>query len=312
MISLKLEDAKVLVVDSQLHTRRLLKDALHMIGFRKMNDIRKVEELAGAVVSYEPDLIMIDIDEQRDFVCQSIKAIRNRKLGCNPFVAIVALTWQPEKQAIGEVLAAGTDDMVMKPVSPKILRDRVVNLIEHRKDFVVTSDYVGPDRRSGDRAPSENDLPTVAVPNSLRHATTKDESAAVNVDAVADTIRSLCAQKIFRLANHMGTIAADLHGQCLEKPDLPLPDSAMSNIGRMLLEIEEIISEHEFDSIMQISQSTRTILDGIVAAGGCPPARQVELLHLHGQAIAVTLKDSDQAGDALADALSEAALVVNG
>ena len=110
----------------------------------------------------------------------------------------------------------------------------------------------------------------------------------------------------------MGTIAADLHGQRLEKPDLPLPDSAMSNIGRMLREIEEIISEHEFDSIMQISQSTRTILDGIVAAGGSPPARQVELLHLHGQALAVTLRESDEAGDALADALSEAALVVNG
>ena len=110
--SLKLEDAKVLVVDSQLHTRRLLKDALHMIGFRKMKDIRKVEELAGAVVSYEPDLIMIDIDEQREYVCQSIKAIRNRKLGSNPFVAIVALTWQPEKKAIGEVLAAGTLPLV--------------------------------------------------------------------------------------------------------------------------------------------------------------------------------------------------------
>ena len=312
MNSLKLEDAKVLVVDSQLHTRRLLKDALHMIGFRKMDDIGKLEDLAGAVEVFEPDLIMIDIDEQTKFVCRSIKEIRNKKLGSNPFVAIVALTWQPEEKAIGAVLAAGTDDVVMKPVSPKILRDRVTNLIKNRKDFVVTSEYVGPDRRSGDREPSENDLPTVAVPNSLRYATTKDESAAVDDDAVAATMRSLCVQKIYRLATDISGIAAELHEQRLDKPELPLPDAAVSKIGRILQDIEEIIGEHEFESIMQISKSTRGILDGIVAAGGSPEARQVELLHLHGQAIAVTLRKSDEAGGALADALREAAMVVNG
>ena len=91
-----------------------------------------------------------------------------------------------------------------------------------------------------------------------------------------------------------------------------LADAAVSKIGRMLQEIEEIIGEHDFRSIMQISKSTCDILDGIVAAGGSPEARQVEMLHLHGQAIAVTLKESTEAGGALADALSEAAMVVNG
>jgi DNA-binding response OmpR family regulator len=312
MTPLKLEDAKVLVVDEQVHTRKLLKDALHMIGFRRMNDIGKVADVADTVGLFEPDLIMIDIDKQTDYVCQSIKAIRNRKLGSNPFVTIVALTWQPEVKAIGAVLAAGTDDVVMKPISPKILHDRVINLIRNRKEFVVTSSYLGPDRRSDDRAPGANDLPTIAVPNSLRHAATKDESAAVDPAAVAATMRSLCVQKIYRLATDISDIAGKLHGQRLEKPDLPLPDAEVSRIGRMHQEIEQIIGEQDFKSIAQISKSTCEILDGIVAAGGSPDPRQIEMLHLHGQAIAVTLKDSDEAGGALADALSEAAMVVNG
>ena len=77
-------------------------------------------------------------------------------------------------------------------------------------------------------------------------------------------------------------------------------------------EIEQIIGEQDFKSIAQISKSTCDILDGIVAAGGRPDPRQIEMLHLPGQAIAVTLKDSDEASGALADALSEAAMVVNG
>ena len=39
MHQINLDEAKVLLVDSQLHTRKLLKDALHMIGFRKIEDV---------------------------------------------------------------------------------------------------------------------------------------------------------------------------------------------------------------------------------------------------------------------------------
>lgn len=309
---IKLDEARVLLVDSQLQTRRLLKDALHMIGFRKIEDLAKVAELKPVVEHIEPDLILIDIDEDREFVCAAIQDIRNRRLGHDPFVAIIAMTWRPDQDAISAVLSAGTDDIVMKPVSGKILRDRVKNLIENRKDFVVTSSYVGPDRREEGRAGSDNDLPTIKVPNALRHATTKDESAAVDPGIVTETMRSLCAQKIFRLSSDITEIATSLRRQCDEAPDRPLSEMGVGSVSAMLGEIQDLIGEHEFESIRQIAQSTSGILEGIVAAGTEATPKQLELLHLHGQAIAVTLKQSDDSAGALVSALTEAAQVVNG
>lgn len=312
MTSVNLEEARVLIVDPQLHTRRMMKDALNMIGFRKMQDLGKVKKLEHTILRVEPDLILIDIDEERERVCEAISKIRNRKLGSNPFVNIIALTWKPDQEAIQAVLSAGTDDVVMKPVSGKILRDRVMNLIENRKEFVVTSDYVGPDRRSGeDREPSENDLPTIQVPNSLRYATTRDTDAAVDDDQIAETMRSLCAQKVYRLATDMSVIAGELMEHCEKLPDEALPEPEVGKIASMLNEIQELIAEHSFDSVNQISESTLGILEKIVASGAKADGRQVELLHLHGQAIAVTLRESDESAGALVNALNEAALAVS-
>ena len=68
---------------------------------------------------------------------------------------------------------------------------------------------------------------------------------------------------------------------------------------------------HSFDSVHQISESTQGILEKIVASGAKADGRQVELLHLHGQAIAVTLRESDESAGALVNALNEAALAVS-
>ncbi len=289
----------------------MMKDALNMIGFRKMQDLGKVRNLEHTILRVEPDLILIDIDEERERVCEAISKIRNRKLGSNPFVNIIALTWKPDQEAIQAVLAAGTDDIVMKPVSGKILRDRVINLIENRKEFVVTSDYVGPDRRSGDREPSENDLPTIQVPNSLRYATTRDRDAVVDDEMIAETMRSLCAQKVYRLATDISAIAAELMQHCERLPGEALPGTAVGKISAMLEEIQELVGEHSFDSVYQISESTQGILEKIAASGAKADGRQVELLHLHGQAIAVTLRESDESAGALVNALNEAALAVS-
>jgi CheY-like chemotaxis protein len=312
MQDMKLEEARVLLVDSQAHTRGLLSDALWKIGFSKIEEVAEIDDLKQAIEFVEPDLVLIDVDENREFVCDAIKDIRNRKLGNNPFVAIVALTWKSAKDAVGDVLSAGVDDIVMKPVSPTILRERVTALIEDRKDFVVTADYVGPDRRATKRPPSANDLPMVKVPNSLRYVAMHDESASINPDVVAETVRSLCAQKIYRLASEIGEIAAGLHVQCTVVPEAPLPKVALGKVEQMLGQIEEIIGEHRFESVSQIAKSTRVILDGIAATHPTADRRQVEILHLHGQAIAVTLKESDESAGVLVSALSEAAMVVNG
>ena len=55
----------------------------------------------------------------------------------------------------------------MKPISPALLYERIVNLTRDRKRFVVTCDYIGPNRRKTHR-PGTEKIPEIEVPNALK------------------------------------------------------------------------------------------------------------------------------------------------
>ena len=60
------------------------------------------------------------------------------------------------------------DDLMVKPISPKQLFTQINLLINHRRAFVVTSHFVGPDRRNRGRSEEVSSMPMIEVPNSLR------------------------------------------------------------------------------------------------------------------------------------------------
>ena len=102
--------------------------------------------------------------------------IRNDKLGRDPFLVISIVTWRADKALIQAFLKAGADDVIVMPASVSFASERVENLIDSRREFVVITGYLGPDRRSKSRI-TNDELGTFAVPNGLRYKTTGDESA---------------------------------------------------------------------------------------------------------------------------------------
>ncbi len=309
---IQLEEAKVLIVDIDAYSRQMLRDALHMVGFRNVETVAKFGQLPQTIERLDPHLVLLDVDTERPRVCKAIHSIRNRKFGNNPFVTIIALTWEPDQTVVDAVLTAGSDDMLAKPISPKLLRDRVINLINNRKDFIARHDYLGPERATNDDSPApEEDLPPVAVPNSLRQIARRDGSAHASDSRISETVRSLCVQKIYRLAREIDEIAGTLTRNRKIDPNRPVPGPAVDRMANMLTQIEALIAEQDFEHIKQISESCRDILDRIKAAGASPDTRLLELLRTHAQAVMVTLKQSNATGNALLSALSEANLAMN-
>ena len=96
-------------------------------------------------------------------------AIRNNEIGHNPFLAILALSWDPTERLVKAAADSGADFLIAAPFSPKEILDGIRSLVHNRAQVVVTSDFVGPDRRDGDQRNST--VPLLAVPNSLRDKT---------------------------------------------------------------------------------------------------------------------------------------------
>ena len=134
-------------------------------GFRSTADFGKIEEVLEALKHQCPDVLVLDTGLEDGDVCDVIKQIRNYEIGDNPFVPVIVTTWDPDRDLVRRVANCGTDAMLVKPISPGQLFERMEALAFRRRPFVVTSDYTGPDRRSDDDRGSE--IPQIEVPNTL-------------------------------------------------------------------------------------------------------------------------------------------------
>ncbi len=73
------------------------------------------------------------------------------------------------ENAIKRAILAGADDVMVKPVAPNKMLDRVAHITIHRQPFIVTNDYLGPERRGQDSdRPSK--IKQLAVVNTLKAA----------------------------------------------------------------------------------------------------------------------------------------------
>jgi DNA-binding response OmpR family regulator len=159
------ESAQTVVYDPVASNRTATRASLHSLGFRKVELTPSLDMLAACLKEKSPDLMFAEVSGAETEVCNLIQTVRQGLLGRNPFIVAIVTTWRRDGTIVGKVLNSGADDLVARPFSTQVMGERIKAQVERRKGFVVTSDYIGPDRR---RDPSRPGLPCIEVPNSLR------------------------------------------------------------------------------------------------------------------------------------------------
>jgi len=163
------EDVQVLFVDPDRGSRESIRNMLTNGGFRSLRGGSSFRDLIDGTQPPGPDLVVCEIDVEDGDVCKWIYDMRHQRVGPDPFLPFIATTWTPTPDLVRRVIDAGADDLLSKPLSSERLIGRIRNLVRGRKPFVVTSDYVGPDRHRADERPNTAEL--VEVPNRLRERT---------------------------------------------------------------------------------------------------------------------------------------------
>ena len=161
-----LDDVELLVVDPDQNVRNSLRHALHDHGFRQMSAVGSWSEICEYLEYRMPDLLISDCMLPDGDFCDLTYQLRHRTIGTNPFVPVIALTWQPTSELVARIINSGADALLTKPISANQLVARIQALVESRKPFIVTSEYIGPDRRKNSERPSN--IPFFEVPNALR------------------------------------------------------------------------------------------------------------------------------------------------
>ncbi|HAH09104.1 MAG TPA: hypothetical protein DCL54_02290 [Alphaproteobacteria bacterium] len=186
---LRFENADVVVFDPVSTNRSASRGALATLGFRKVQTPYDPSALQQRMKGQTADLLLLEMRPDPAPILGIIQDIRQGRLGLNPFVIIIATAWTLDDDIVKKVVQSGADDLMGRPFSIGFLGQRIRNLLDGRKGFVVTSDYVGPDRR---RDPGRtSSAATFTVPNSLKlKATGGNDTIAIETEIASQVARS--------------------------------------------------------------------------------------------------------------------------
>ncbi len=166
MSKLSFDSVDVLIYDPVASNRTATRAAMYALGFRKTETVSTLDAFLESVQKSPPDIALCEAQGQAEDLCATIQQLRQGSAGHNPFIVIIVTAWEKSTAMINKVVSSGADDLLLRPFSTALLGSRVETHIERRKSFVITTDYVGPDRRKDSSRPSNVEL--FEPPNSLK------------------------------------------------------------------------------------------------------------------------------------------------
>ncbi len=156
---------KVLLIE-QAMGRSVLRTALSSF---EITDIEEWSEVKTDPIDLEAlanfDLIIANIDDDDHSAAELLRNLRTGGVPGNPFVPAIITCNSSVMATVRAAVNAGADAVVLKPYSLKQIMEPIEALVDRRRPFVVTSDYVGPERRTGSHEGQA--IEQIDVPNRL-------------------------------------------------------------------------------------------------------------------------------------------------
>ena len=304
MQKLDYRNVGLILGDPNVLLRQGLKGALFSQGFRDIVDTDKISVIREAIDDGKVDLLICDAELSDGDPCALIHDIRHHNVGNNPFIVTIALIDVPDRELVMRIMGSGADDVLLKPVSAAKLMERVENLIHKRKRFVVTTDYIGPNRRDGGRGEGE-DIPEIDVPNPVKvkaEGRADDETLQRAIDAVTGVLNE---QKIERHAHQISYLVEHI---------IPRYQDGKTTDPEVRIELErlQLVSEDisrrmqgtSYAHVGDLCQSMVTVAKAVREKAMEPNSKDLQLMPELARAIKRAFEPADEAV-ALARDISE-------
>jgi CheY-like chemotaxis protein len=147
MSGYRFDRLKVLVVDDNVHMRKLVHTILQSFGVAQIHEAENGQRGWALLRECNPDVIVMDwVMDEMDGI-ELMRMIRTNPAAPNPFVPVIMLTGHTSMEHVMQARDAGVNEFIAKPVSVKTLMSRLVSVIEHPRPYVRTEGYFGPCRR---------------------------------------------------------------------------------------------------------------------------------------------------------------------
>jgi DNA-binding response OmpR family regulator len=250
MAELDFQRASVLLYDPVHVNIRTTRYALNEIGFKSIEACSTIEEFQRHLRENSWDLIVAECSPAKADIFLLVRMIRRGEATPNPYAVIALTSWTRDGGHVRKAIESGADDVIVRPFSTQFAEDRIKTMVRDRKAFVVTSDYVGPDRRSGDRAASDDEQ--VHVPNTLQAKADGDDAALQEAyQGIRSAKKTIEAERIRRLAMRV-VIAAELQFDAKAGPPQDFDPADLMKSAR---ELRDLLQRAQRMEAVQVAEA---------------------------------------------------------
>jgi len=141
------ERLKILVVDDNVHMRKLVVTILQAFGVIQIYEADSGERAWTILRETNPDICVLDWVMEGMSGVDFVKKLRSDPASPNPFVPVIMLSGHTQMERVRQARDAGVNEFIAKPVSVKTMMQRLVAVIESPRPYVRTRGYFGPCRR---------------------------------------------------------------------------------------------------------------------------------------------------------------------
>jgi DNA-binding response OmpR family regulator len=200
MSRISYDTVETLLYDPVAPNRAMTRSALYAMGFRRIESVATLDAFNECIMRRPPDLAVAEAQGVEEKLCESIQVVRQGLVAYNPFLVMIVTAWENQNSLVQRVLNSGADDLLLRPFSGTLLESRIKQHVERRKGFVITSDYIGPDRRRANSRRGDS-AELFQPPNSLKMKAKErisSEEAAQRLDAELQSARKTLTNEKLR------------------------------------------------------------------------------------------------------------------
>ena len=153
----QVKTAKVLIVDDEYYTRKVIRTLLMSVGVVNIHDASDGPSGLEAIAGLAPDIVILDWEMPGMDGAEFVRHVRQPSSFPYPNVPIIMLTGHGERSRVVEAVRLGVHEFLLKPVSSSALLARMVSVLSKPRTMVRRGDYYGPEPRKMSSYKPEND-----------------------------------------------------------------------------------------------------------------------------------------------------------
>lgn len=237
----RFESVRLVVLESNRQVRQALIAHLFHHGFRDIVETDRLADVEERLAKDSVDLLIASVlDGAEQTAATVLRKVRHQEIGDNPFVVATLLTANNTFDSVSALLNTGPDDVLIAPTSVGAIHSRILTRVQRRKPFIVTSEYIGPDRRINRPLDVGNEPLVVSVPNPLRAKVKGEGLSNLSKDSaqaklIINGMSAECAaQQIVEAGSHLPTLSHNQDDRPAVVSDFKRLTGSLANLRRII------------------------------------------------------------------------------